>query len=44
MKPGAVANILVNSAKNEVKGLSKRDIVVICGGANDIGRNNGWTF
>jgi lysophospholipase L1-like esterase len=40
VKPGAVANILVNSAKNEVKGLSKRDIVIICGGANDIGRND----
>jgi hypothetical protein len=25
VKPGAVANILVNSAKNEVKGLSKRE-------------------
>jgi hypothetical protein len=43
VKPGAMANILVNSAKNEVKGLSKRDIVVICGGANDIGRNNSST-
>jgi len=32
--------ILVNSAKNEVKGLYKKDFVVICGGANDIGKNN----
>jgi lysophospholipase L1-like esterase len=40
VKPGAVTNILVNSAKNEVKGLSKKDMVVICGGANDIGKNN----
>jgi len=24
----------------EVKGLSKKDFLVICGGANDIGKNN----
>jgi hypothetical protein len=41
-------NTLVNSAKNEVKGLSKKDLV-ICGGPNDIGRNNSamalaWTL
>jgi len=35
-----MANILVNSAKNKVKGLSKKDFVVICGGANDIGKKN----
>jgi hypothetical protein len=40
VKPGARAKILVNSMKNEVKSLSERDIVVLCGGANDIGRNN----
>jgi len=32
--------VLVNSAKNEVKGLPKKDFVVICGDANDIGKNN----
>ena len=40
VKPGAMANILVNAAKNEVKRLSKKDFVVICRGANDIGKNN----
>ena len=35
-----MANILVNAAKNEVKRLSKKDFVVICRGANDIGKNN----
>ena len=44
VKPGAVTNILVNSAKNEVKGLSKKDMVVICGGANDIGKKKTSSF
>jgi hypothetical protein len=35
-----VDNTLVNSAKNDVKGLSKKDIVVICGGASDVERNS----
>ena len=36
VKPGALTNILVNSARNEINGLSKKDMVVICGGTNDI--------
>jgi hypothetical protein len=39
VKPGAGANILVNSMKNKVRSLSKSDIVVFCGGENDVGRN-----
>jgi len=40
VKPGAEAIILTNSVKNEIKSLSKSDVVVFCGGANDVGRNN----
>jgi len=40
VKPGALTNILVNSAQNEINGLSKKDMAVICGGANDISINN----
>jgi hypothetical protein len=39
VKPGAGTNILVNSVNNEVRSLSKSD-VISCAGANDIGRNN----
>jgi predicted phosphodiesterase len=40
VKPGAGTNILVNSVNNEVRSLSKSDVVIFCGGANDVGRNN----
>ena len=40
IKPGAEAVIVTNSVKNEIKSLSKSDVVVFCGGANDVGRNN----
>ena len=46
VKPGAGTNILVNSVKNEVKDLSKKDMVVFCGGTNDIGKKTTpqWPF
>ena len=40
VKPGASMNILVNSAIQEINGLSKKDMVVICGGTKDISINN----
>jgi hypothetical protein len=40
VKPGAEAHILVNAMKNKFKSLSKSDIVVLCGGANDVETNN----
>ena len=40
VKPGAGVDILANSMINEIKSLSKSDVVVFCGGANDVGRNN----
>ena len=40
VKPGAGVEILTNSMINEIKSLSKSDVVVFCGGAKDVGRNN----
>jgi hypothetical protein len=40
VKPGAGANILANSVKNKVRSLSKNNIIVFCGVAIDVGRNN----
>ena len=37
VKPGAEAIILTNSVKNEIKSIPKSDVVVLCGGANDVG-------
>jgi len=39
-KPGAGADILANSVIREIKRLSKNDVVVFCGGAKHVGRNN----
>jgi hypothetical protein len=40
LKTGAGANILANSVEKEVRSLSKNEVIVFYGGANDIGRNN----
>jgi hypothetical protein len=40
VKPGSGTNILVTSAKNYIKGLSKRDVRLFSGDANDTGKNN----
>jgi hypothetical protein len=40
VKPGAGADILTSSMTNEIRSLSKSEVVVFCGVANDIGRNN----
>jgi hypothetical protein len=39
VKPGAGTYILVNSA-NDIMSLSKSDVLIFCGGANDVGKNN----
>jgi len=41
-KPGARAGILVNSANSEITSLTKIDIF-LCGGANDVSKNNSKT-
>ena len=40
VKPGAGTNILTKLVEKEVRSLTKNDVIVFCGGANDIGRNN----
>jgi hypothetical protein len=43
VKPGAGAGILVNSENSEIANLTKKDVVVLCGGANDVSKNNSKT-
>lgn len=40
VKPGADSITLINSVKDTTSALSKNDIMVLCGGANDIAKNN----
>ena len=40
VKPGAGTDILVNSATNDIMNLSKIDVLIFCGGANKIEKNN----
>jgi Ca2+-binding RTX toxin-like protein len=40
VKPGTGADILVNSANNDIMNLSNRDVLIFCGGANDVGKKN----
>jgi len=43
VKPGAGAGIVVNSANSEIASLTKEDVVFLCGGANDVSKNNSKT-
>jgi lysophospholipase L1-like esterase len=40
VKPGAGAEILANSAMSEMVNLTKSDVIVFCGGSNDVSKNN----
>jgi hypothetical protein len=40
VKPGTGTDILVNSANNFIMSLSKSDVLIFCGGANDVGKKN----
>lgn len=40
VKPGADIITLINSVKDTTSVVSKNDIIVFCGGANDIAKNN----
>ncbi len=40
MKPGAGAGILVNTANSDIKNLTKNDVVIFCGDANDVANAN----
>jgi hypothetical protein len=39
VKPGATVSVLVNTAKEEVNRLTKKDIVIPWGGTNDVSKN-----
>jgi hypothetical protein len=39
VKPGTGAEIIVNSAMSDIVNLSKSDVVVFCGGSNDVNKN-----
>ena len=50
VKPDTGTDILVNSANNDIMSISNRDILILCGGANDVGEkiqqrpyNISWT-
>jgi hypothetical protein len=40
VKPGTGTDILLNSANNDIMSLSKSDVLIVCGGANDVRKNN----
>jgi hypothetical protein len=40
VKPGPGNGILVNSANSDIMSLSKSNVLIFCGGANDVGKNN----
>jgi len=40
VKPGAGSGTLVNSTTSDITNLTKNDVVIVCGGANDVAKNN----
>jgi len=40
VKPGATMEEIVNISSESVKSLSNKDVLIVCGGSNDISRNN----
>jgi lysophospholipase L1-like esterase len=40
VKPGAGMDILVTTMNSDIKSLTKNDVVIVCGGANDVAKNN----
>lgn len=40
VKPGVGTDILVNWANNDIMSVSKSDVLIFCGGANNVGKNN----
>lgn len=43
VKPGVGAGVLVNSCHSDIKHLTKDDVVIFMGGANDVAKNNSQT-
>ena len=40
VKPGTGVGILVNTANSDITNLTKNNVVIFCGGANDVAKNN----
>ena len=40
IKPGAGVETLVTSVNSEIPSLTRKDVVIVCGGANDVAKNN----
>ena len=40
VKPGAGVGVLVNTANSDITNLTKNNVVIFCGGANDVAKNN----
>lgn len=40
VKPGAGTDIIVNLATSDTMNLTKSDVLIFCGGANTVGKNN----
>jgi hypothetical protein len=40
VKPGARAGTLANTANSDITNLTKNDVVIFCGGANNFAKNN----
>ena len=38
VKPGAGAGVLVNTANGDIANLTKNDVVIFCGGTNDVAK------
>jgi hypothetical protein len=43
VKPGAGSGTLANSATSDITNLTKNDVIIFCGGANDVAKNNSKT-
>jgi hypothetical protein len=36
VKPGARVGVLVNTANSDIANLTKSDVIILCGGSNDV--------
>ena len=43
MKLGAAAGTLVNTANSDITDLTKNDVVILCGGGDDVAKNKSKT-
>jgi hypothetical protein len=43
VKPGAGAGVLVNTANSDIANLTKNNVFILCGGSNDVAKNDSKT-